>query len=105
MLFLSTTGEVYYRNGISYSNPTGTDFVQVNIPRSETNMVVDLSVSEDGDAWILFADGVVQYIDQTNDNVDLSGDLGTGYVVRDPEAGRDTQLVQLDAGDNEVWGV
>jgi hypothetical protein len=84
MLFLTTTGDVYYRNGVSYSNPTGTEFVQVVVPRSSTNMVVDLTVSEDGDAWILFADGVVQYIDQTNDVVDLSGDLGTGYEVVTP---------------------
>jgi len=102
MLFLSTTGEVYYRNGVSYANPSGTDFVQVTIPRSATNMVVDLSVGESGDAFILFADGFIQYIDQTSDNVDMSGDLGTGYTFVDVGA---SQLVQLDAGNTEVWGV
>jgi hypothetical protein len=81
VLFLSTEGEVFYRNGISYANPTGSNWMAVIIPRAGT--VVDISVAENGDAWILFADGFVQYIDQTQDNADLSGDLGTGYALAD----------------------
>ena len=102
LLFLSTTGAVYYRNGISYATPHGSDFIQVVIPRSETSTVVDLSVGENGDAWVLFEDGFVQYIDQTFDNADLSGDLGTGYSMVNVG---ESQLVQMDAGNNEVWGV
>jgi len=100
LLFLSTAGNVYYRNGISYAQPHGTDFIQVNIERAET--VIDVSVGENGDAWILFQDGFVQYIDQTFDNADLSADLGTGYSL---VSVGESQLVQMDAGNYEVWGV
>ena len=102
VLFLSTSGSVYYRNGISYGSPHGSDFVKVDIPRSATNTVVDISVGENGDVWVLFQDGFVQYIDQTHDNTDLSGDLGTGYSMVDVG---ESQLVQMDAGNHEVWGV
>jgi hypothetical protein len=61
MIFLSTTGTVFYRNGVSYAQPTGTDFVKVNIQRAGT--VIDVSVAENGDCWILFEDGFVQFID------------------------------------------
>jgi hypothetical protein len=103
LMFLSAAGSVFYRNGISYGQPTGTNFVKVVMTEAHQSNVVTVSVSElSGDAWLLYEDGQVQYIDQTNDNVDLSDDLGTGYTFVDVGM---TQLKQLDAGNNEVFGV
>jgi hypothetical protein len=85
MMFLSTAGNVYYRDGISYADPTGTSFTKVDLSNGgHVSTVITVSMSEEsGDAWLLYEDGIVQFIDQTNAQVDLSDDLGTGYQLVD----------------------
>jgi len=104
MMFLSTAGNIFYRDGISYAEQTGTSFTQVDLSQGGHNSrVITVSMAEDsGDAWLLYEDGFVQYIDQTNAQADLSDDLGTGYQLVNVG---NKQLTQIDAGNNEVWGV